>query len=179
MYKLSGHRSRPWCAVSGDGVLLGTFEDSGAAVNALDAYNASRVPADRRAYTLADIYAMWSPNHYRTISASGRASYELAYTKAEPLHRRRIMELKTADYQTIIDALVQQGKSRSLCEKQRQLFSQLCQYAMQQDIIDKNYAAFLVLPAASAPKTRVLSAEEVRALLWLTTNALERPPESR
>lgn len=168
VYKLSGRRSRPWCAVSGGGVLLGTFEDSGSAVNALDAYNASRVPADRRAYTLADIYAMWSPNHYRTISASGRASYELAYTKAAPLHQRRIMELKTEDYQTIIDALVQQGKSRSLCEKQRQLFSQLCQYAMQQDIIDKNYATFLVMPASSAPKTRVLSEKEVEAITSMT-----------
>lgn len=164
VYKLSGRRARPWCAVTGSGTLLGTFEESGMAVNTLDAYNASRIPADRRDYTLADVYAMWSPNHYRTISASGQASYELAYKKAAPLHGRRIMELKTEDYQTIIDALVQQGKSRSLCEKQRQLFSQLCQYAMQQDIIDRNYASFLVLPAASAPKTRVLSAEEMQAI---------------
>jgi len=164
VYKIPGRRAHPWCAVTGTGALLGTFEDSGAAVNALDAYNASRIPADRREYTLADIYAMWAPNHYRTISASGRASYDLAYSKAEPLHKRRIMELKTEDYQTIIDALVRQGKSRSLCEKQRQLFSQLCQYAMQQDIIDKNYASFLVLPTSRDPKTRVISDAEIKAI---------------
>ena len=61
----------------------------------------------------------------------------------------------------MIDSLVQRGLSRSLCEKQRLLFTKLCQYAMKQDIIDKNYAQFLELPSKGEAKTRVLSDEEI------------------
>lgn len=53
--------------------------------------------------------------------------------------------------------------------KQRQLFSQLCQYAIHQDIIHTNYATALSLPSPSAPKTRVLSAAEVSAI-WGMAN---------
>ena len=103
-------------------------------------------------------------------SASRHSSHTGTHTtKAEPLHRRRIAELKTEDYQAIIQQIADAGGSRSLCEKQRQLFSQLCQYAIHQDIIHTNYATALSLPSPSAPKTRVLSAAEVSAI-WGMAN---------
>lgn len=161
VYKLSGARSRPWAAVNGAGKLLGTYASSSEAVEALDRFNADRVPLERKNYTLRDIYEQWSPNAFAKIGDKSRQSYEDAFAKAEDLHSRRIRDLKTEDYQQVIDSLVQRGLSRSLCEKQRLLFSKLCQYAMKQDIIDKNYAQFLELPSKGEAKTRVLSDEEI------------------
>lgn len=161
VYKLSDKRSRPWVAMNGAGKLLGTYASSGEAVEALDRFNADRVPLERKNYTLRDIYEQWSPNAFAKIGDKSRQSYEDAFAKAEDLHSRRIRDLKTEDYQQVIDSLVQRGLSRSLCEKQRLLFSKLCQYAMKQDIIDKNYAQFLELPSKGEAKTRVLSDEEI------------------
>ena len=70
-------------------------------------------------------------------------------------------ELKTEDYQAVITALADAGKSRSMCEKQRQLFSQLCKWAMQNDIITINYAEGLRLPAPSPKKERTLTDDEL------------------
>lgn len=59
----------------------------------------------------------------------------------------------TEDYQVVIDELVAAGLSRSMCEKQRQLFSQLCKWAMSNGIIAHNFSEELRLPPT--PKKNV------------------------
>lgn len=87
--------------------------------------------------------------------------YELAFKKSAPLYSRQMRDLKAEDYQQIIDQMVADGLSRSSCEKQRTLFSQLCEWAMAQDIINKNYAQLLHLPAAAGKAERTLTADEI------------------
>ena len=55
--------------------------------------------------------------------------------------------------------------SRSQCAKIKQLCSQLCKYAAQNDIIDKNYASFIVLPKEAKKERRIFTSEE-REKLW-------------
>lgn len=131
---------------------------------ALDAFNAKKLSARSATRTFADIYSAWSALHFQTIGHSGRSSYEAAYEKARPLWHKHMADLKTEDYQEIIEALKTAGLSRSMCEKQRQLFSQMCKYAMQQDIIHTNYAEGLRLPAAPEQDTRVLTDEEIERI---------------
>ena len=169
VWKDPRNKNRPYVAVAADGTRIGSFATAGDAVQMLDRVNASQAAPERLCYTLSDVYDRWSVLHYPKISKSAQQSYRNAYNKAEPLHRRRIAELKTEDYQTIIQQIADAGGSRSLCEKQRQLFSQLCQYAIHQDIIHTNYATALSLPSPGAPKTRVLSAAEVSAI-WGMAN---------
>ncbi len=141
---------------------IGYYATSGEAILALDAFVASQKPIDFSTITFAQVFEKWKPRHYETVSDKAQAAYSGAFARAEPLHKRKMRDLKTADYQSVIDAM--RNMSRSSCEKQRQLFSQLCKYAMQQDIIDKNYAQFLVLPKAPPPKDRVLSIEEIQSI---------------
>ncbi len=169
VWKDPRNKNRPYVAVAADGTRIGSFATAGDAVQMLDRVNASQAAPERLCYTLSDVYDRWSVLHYPKISKSAQQSYRNAYNKAEPLHRRRIAELKTEDYQAIIQQIADAGGSRSLCEKQRQLFSQLCQYAIHQDIIHTNYAQALSLPSPGAPKTRVLSAAEVSAI-WGMAN---------
>ena len=170
MYKLSDKRAKPWVAMNGAGKLIGTYATSGEAVEMLDQFNADQTPLNRKDYTFSDIYEQWSPNAFAKIGEKSRASYEDAYAKSTDLYQKRIRDLKTDDYQKIIDNLVKQGFSRSLCEKQRLLFSQLCQYAMKQDIIDKNYAKFLELPCRDEVKTRILSDDEMDRIFKMVSD---------
>lgn len=171
VWKDARNKSRPFVAVAADGTRIGTFATSGEAVKALDDVNASKISPERQTYTLADVYDRWSELHYPKITVKAQQSYTNAYRKAASLHDRRIAELKTEDYQRVLSQMMEAGASRSLCEKERQLFSQLCQYAINQDIIHTNYSTALVLPEASAPKTRVLSADEVQAIRTTTDDA--------
>ncbi len=162
VYKLSGNRAKPWVAAIRR-KSIGTYATASEAILALDNFLATQLSVDLCNLTFAQTFERWKPKHYETVSAKAQALYDNAFVWATPLHDRKMRDLKTADYQTIIDSMA--GKSRSLCEKQRQLFSQLCKYAMQQDIIDKNYAQFLVLPKAAPVKDRVLSDAEI-ASIW-------------
>ena len=164
VWKDARNKSRPFVAVAADGTRIGTFATSGEAVKALDDVNASKISPERQTYTLADVYDRWSELHYPKITVKAQQTYANAYRKAAVLHDRRIAELKTEDYQRVLSQMMAAGASRSLCEKERQLFSQLCQYAINQDIIHTNYSTALVLPEASAPQTCVLIADEVQAI---------------
>lgn len=164
VWRDSRNKNRPYVAIAADGTRIGSFATSSDAVKVLDEVNARKISPERQTYTLADVYERWSEVHFPKITLKAQQSYANAYRKAEALHNRRIMELKTEDYQQILSQMMAAGASRSLCEKERQLFSQLCQYAINQDIIHTNYSTALVLPEPSAPKTRVLSADEVRLI---------------
>lgn len=160
--KLSdAHRTRPWMARTGKGELLGMYATSAEATLALDEYNAKHISVARLRYTFADVYARWKAVHFQEVGPKGQYSYEQAYAKAVPLYDREMRELKTEDYQQIITSLAESGLSRSTCEKQRQLFSQLCKWAMQNDIITVNYSEGLKLPALPKKKERTLTDEEI------------------
>lgn len=170
VYRLSGTRARPYIALTAKRETLGTYETAGEAVQALDAYNAMQVPAARLRYTFADVYERWSAQHYKDVGPKGRDSYERAYGKAESLYDREMRELRQEDYQAVVDALADAGKSRSLCEKQRQLFSQMCQWAMKQDIISQNYASGLRMPGTAAKKERTLTPDEISRIRAVAEN---------
>ena len=162
VYKLGGTRAKPFVAMTAKRDVLGTFATPGEAVQALDAYNAQNTTAARLKCTFADAYAQWKAQpKFDKLSTDMKKGYELAYAKAAPLYDRQLRDLKAADYQQVIDQMVENGLSRSSCEKQRTLFSQLCEWAMAQDIINKNYAQLLHLPAAAGKAERTLTADEI------------------
>ncbi len=162
--KKDENRNLPYVAVvpseTGGKTVLGHYSSAGEAIQALDSYNAQRTPAERLKSTFSEVYEKWSATHFNGIGEDTKDGYIRAYTKAESLWNLEMRTLKTEDYQKIIDDLVADGKSRSMCEKQRGLFRQLCLYAMKQDIINKNYADGLELPPAPGPKERILTPEE-------------------
>lgn len=169
VYKLGGARSKPYVAVVPDKekkrVAIGTYSTPGEAIQALDAYNAQHTPAARLRYTFADVYEKWREQpKFARLSQDMVKGYELAYKKAAPLYSRQMRDLKTEDYQKIIDQMIESGLSRSSCEKERTLFSQLCEWAMAQDIINKNYASLLQLPASAGKAERTLTAAEIERI---------------
>ena len=145
---------------------LGSFATVKEAQTAIELYEQGRYTELYRR-ELRDIYDLWSAVHFDTLTVSGVNGYKAAYKSIADLHRRTFRDLKTADFQNIIDKHAEQGASRSKLEKIRQLCSQLCKYAMQNDIIDKNYAAFVKIPKAKQPDSpkSTFTAEEI-ATLW-------------
>lgn len=150
------------------GKYIGAFKTFKEAQEALEKYQHEKFP-DLYNATLSKIYELWSAHHFETLqSDNGIGGYTAAYKNLAPLHNRRMRELKTADFQICIDDVAEKF-SRSKCEKVKQLCSQLCKYAMQNDVIDKNYAEFIKLPKEKKSEKVVFSNDELR-LLWEHTN---------
>jgi len=162
VYKLSGRRSRPWVA-SKNKMVLGYFATKIEASNYLN--NAVINPiSDKFNYTIETLYNEWSAQHYTTLSKSASDGLRSAWLYLKPLYNLKAKDLKTEHYQVAIDNAVNQKKSRAVCEKIKQLCSHLCKYAMQYDLINKNYSAFLKLPKQENKEKEVFTENQINLL---------------
>lgn len=160
VYKLTDkRRTRPW-VVAKAGKILGRYATKTAALEALEKL-AGKPIGDAIDLTLQEIYTLWSAQHYPRIKEDAIRGYELAWAKLEPLAARKMRTLRTEDVQAIIDADVAKGRRRSTTDKVRILYSQLCQYAMRKDIIDRNYAQYLVLPRRQPVQRDTFTEDEI------------------
>jgi integrase len=159
VYKRSDLKNRPWVAVTPKSQKpIGYYATAQEAKDALEDYR--RNPTDRLNITLKELYEEWKPLGYKDKSKQLIEGYNAAWRKLSPLYSKKFRELRTGDMQTIIEELqterqgVNQGKkivmlppmSYSSLSKIKILLGLLYQYAMQNDIVNKNYAEFLVLP---------------------------------
>lgn len=180
VYKRGDLHARPWVAVAParyelDGETgkmklvrdrLGTFATAQEAKDALDGFR--RSPTTKVNITFSGVYDEWSAIAFRNISKQTKDNYTAAYAKFSALYREKFRELRTGQYQAIVDyysepfpAVKKSGAPKldeagaqvmspplsfSSLSKMKALLTQLYDYAMQNDIVHKNYAMFITLP---------------------------------
>lgn len=163
VYKLTDkRRTRPWVAAK-KGKIMGYYATKTAALEALSKL-AGKPVGDAIDLTLGEIYTLWSAQHYARVSEHTRASYEYTWDKFQPLAARKMRSLRTEDVQALVDAETTDGRSRSTVKKIQTLYGQLCQYAMRRDIIDRNYADYLVLPRQAPVQRDTFTEEEIQRI---------------
>ena len=90
--------------------------------------------------TFQEVYECWSKGKYPTISASNVKGYEASYKVCGTLYHKVFREIKLADLQLVVDTC---GKNYPTLKKLKGLFSQLYDYAMKNDICNKDYSEFV------------------------------------
>lgn len=134
VYKLSGTRAKPWAAMTGEKVLLGTYATSGEAVEALDSYNAQKLPADRNRYTLAQVWQSFRESPaWGKLSDKGREGLLSAWKRLEPLAGRKAVSIGVCDYQEILDTAMKTPRYKAytaeeiagMTESQRERYMEL------------------------------------------------------
>lgn len=144
--KLSGSRRKPWVVRKG-GQLIGTYETRTDAVKALERLTDATI-TEKYNWTFKQIYEAWKPEHDRTISVHGQGSYKTAYSNCKELHDRKFRTIRRSEFQAVIIRLEQEGKSKSTCEKVLQLFGQLSDWAVLEEIQQVNRARYCTIAAA-------------------------------
>ena len=120
--------------------------------------------SDNYNWKVKDCYKKWSENHYPSLTKSGKGSYKNAWRYFDPVKNMKMRDIKTSHLQKCVD-LGAEKFSRPICEKIKSLASQLCKFAMQEDLINKNYAQFLKLPPIQEPDTQPFSDDDIKILL--------------
>lgn len=163
VYKLSGRRRKPWAARvtigwTEDGKqikqLLGYFEKKSEAEEALMMHRINPV-SPKANITLKELYEEWSEIKFETITKSTADNYRAAWKYFSQFESTKFKDLRTAHFQSVINDCMKEGKSRSTMEKIKALSTSLYGYALQNDIVNKNYAEFIVLgkPVKSKKET--------------------------
>lgn len=172
-------KNKPWSAYStvlGYREHLGSFATKQEAENALITYQLA--PSKFYNVSLAELHDKWkSSKAYERLSDSSKSGYKTAWNKLAPLHKSKFKDLRSQDFQTIVDYYEEEHHERgangelkyindkgkvtmtvtskpkmcsglkySALNNIKCLASHLYQFAMRDDIVNKNYAEFIELP---------------------------------
>lgn len=105
IYLRKDNKSKPYAAassVTGKQVYLGAFATKREAENALKDYEYN--PVNGFNMTLEQLHEKWMKTKaYAKLGDSVKSNYASAYIKLKPLYKRKFRDLRTSDYQYIID----------------------------------------------------------------------------
>ena len=147
VYKLSGNRRKPWIVrktieLTDEGKqiykTIGCYETKAVALQALADYNNNPYDIDASKVTFSEVYEKWSAKKYENILNTN--GYIAAYKTSEPLYNIKFADIKADHMQNIIDKC---GKNYPTLKNIKILFNQLYKYAMERDIVAKDYSKYV------------------------------------
>ncbi len=119
---------------------IGYFATETEAIEALFEYRKNPYTIETSLCTFANVYEMWSKKKYPNVSRMAQYGYEGAFKHSEPLHNMKMRDVRTNDMDIIMASL--EGGFH-LQTKLKVLWGQMFKYAMEHDIVQKNYAEYV------------------------------------
>lgn len=183
IHKMSGTRRKPYAAYpptkdySADGKpirnkAIGYYATYQEALAALSEYNKIPYDLDMRDMTFAQVYKAFTAEKFggkKQYSEGMLKGFRMAYNHSEPLYNIKFRDLRTDDFQKILD---ESNLKYSSLEFIVFLYKQMSRYALQHDIIFKNYAQFCSIPIDDDDEHGIPFSEAEMRLLWSHTDLL-------
>lgn len=160
--KLSGNRSKPWLAKK-NGISIGTYPTRAEAQKALERITDTPV-TDKYNLTFRQVYERWHAEHSRKIAPKTLKDYEWAFKLCEPLHDRKIRSILRSDYQAVIIAQEEKGKSKGTCNKVRVVLGMLGRWAYEEGITVTNNADNLSTNAKQLSEREIFLDADIKAI---------------
>lgn len=166
--KLSGNRRRPWAVkVSGRNryghviqKIVSYHEKASEAQLALEEYNHTRASGtapsvDKLALTVADVFEAWKAREYRKLKPTSISSHNAAWNKrVSRFGPRKMRDMTLDEWQSLLDEDEDTGLSQSTINNDALLIKALYGYAMERDIVGKDYSRYLDIPSVGAKRPR-------------------------
>lgn len=158
VYKLSGNRRRPWVARITEGWetedeqekekcirrIIGYFETEEEAEKALLGHQLNPV-APKSTITLGELYEEWSAIHFPKVSKSSVKAYEYGWRQINSLKNIKMKEIRRGQWEHIMIKM-KPRVGKAAISHMLNLAGMLSTYAVQNDIIPRNYAEGIKLP---------------------------------
>lgn len=193
VYKRSDVKSTPWVALTPARMdelgrmkpeKIGSYATEQEAREALRLYQIQ--PTTRLSVTFKELFEEWFPIGTDGRSHQTKSSYTAAYKKMWSIKDKKFRELRTADMQRIIDFYKgdhteidengvplknsdgtpkrRSGLSHSSLNNIVTVLGCLYTYAMQNDIVSKDYSKYVVVPPAADPKIECFTDLELKKI---------------
>ena len=129
---------------------IGYYATETEAIEALFEYRKNPYTIEASVSTFADVYEMWSKKKYADASKAVIYGYSTSYKHSEPVHNMKMRDIRAIHLESIMQS-VQGGYETQA--KIKTLWGQLFKYAMEHDIVQKDYSSFVKL-RDKAPETK-------------------------
>lgn len=105
-----------------------------------------------------DLYAKWLDGHTEKVSQSTINCYKSAYKYFSPLYYVEVAKIRTEHMQKCIDECPHGTRTK---ENMKALGTSIWRYAMQLDIVDRNYAEYLYIKKEDQAEKTAFSKEQL------------------
>ena len=116
------------------------------------------IPQQNPNVKFKDLYKKWMERHSEKVTPSTINCYKAAYKYFSPLYYAEVAKIKTEPMQKCIDECPHGKRTR---ENMKALGTSLFRYAMQLDIVDRNYAEYLYVPKEEKSEKTAFSREQL------------------
>ena len=152
--KLSGKRRNPYVVRKTAGwrydkdkdkqvqeyIIIGYAPTKADGLQMLAEYNKNPFDVSSAKITFQEIFEKWSASKFPSISDSNVKGYNASYKLCGTLYNKVFKEINLADLQYVVDTC---DKNYPTLRKLKVLFGQLYEYALKNDVCNKNYAEFV------------------------------------
>ena len=174
--KLSGKRRKPYIVRKTIGwkfdalnektvqetIIIGYAATKKEGLQMLADYNSAPFDIQKRKITFAETYDRMLKYHFReTPSESTLRSYDLAFRKAKDLHDVPMVDIRREDMQAILDS---SKGGRSTKAYIVTVFHQVYNFALMEDIVEKDYSTFLKYDQSYGERGESFSIEAINEL---------------
>lgn len=122
----------------------------------------TELPQQDMAVKFKDLYKKWLDGHTEKVSQSTINCYKSAYKYFSTLYYVEIAKIRTEHMQKCIDGCPHGTRTR---ENMKALGTSLWRYAMQLDIVDRNYAEYLYIKKEDQTEKLAFTKEQLD-LMW-------------
>lgn len=171
VYKLSGNRRNPFVARKTTGFndkghpvyqIIGYYVDRKTALLALAEHNKNPLAIDNNTITFKELFNIYKAVKYADATKSTINGYNSAFNNSESLHDMKFKDIKTSH---LDDAIIKCDLGHGTKKKMKILYSQLYEYAMANDIVNKDYSEYVTLGENKDKAIRIpFSQQEIKVL---------------
>ena len=142
---------------------LGYYKTQAEALVALAEYNKNGVNVDLSKLTLDDVWKRWMERvEKKNLSSSAMKAHKAVYNHLDKLKKLKMKEIKSVHLQDWSDNLPVKPGTKI---KFKNTMSQVFDYALQNDIVTKNYAKFIEVNEKVEQVGAIFTENEIK-LLW-------------
>lgn len=148
------------------------FETYNDAYAALVEYNRNPYDLSAKSITMQELYERWCKYHLKNVSASYVKTVRMSWKYASGIKDMKVSDVRARHLKTIID----ETPHDSFKPKLKSILNQMYKYAIEYEIIDKNYATMFSLDKSVQQSIRkqkdshVSFNKEELSLLWENIN---------
>ena len=149
-------------------ITLGYYETEIEAIEALMEYRKDPYTLEAAVCTFEEVFQMWKAKKYPDVSLSGQRGYDAAFKNSAPLHKLKMREIRSAHMDHIMQTTEFGHQSQV---KMKSLWGQVFKYAMEHDIIQKNYADFVKVRDEDPGTNKTAIPKEDQGKIWAAIEA--------
>lgn len=149
-------------------ITVGYFENELDAIEALMNYRKNPYTVEAASCTFEELFELWREKKYPNISKSGQTGYNSAFKNSIALHKMKIRDIRTVHLEGVMQTI---NAGYQVQARLKIFWGQLFKYAMEHDMIEKNYADFITTRDKAPETKRTAIAPADREKIWQAIDA--------